>query len=207
MSSKCNLYELQLNITTEGISFQPPLTPPTINNGTEVQVGPAGIMQQFSVLMTGVAKVASSMTPLSKEIQFQFSVDNNTVVMTLQQDLNTTVSNAVMGVSESVQSLEQYSFLWNTDPNMYLHNFLHHTCLLGEYVHDNAPPSPATLTHFRQQLVQLTEWRVTTSDCIKELEKVGKSCKLKLNVTRTLLVTFKFKLTLHVLKFMSFLVM
>ena len=207
MSSKGNLYELQLNITTEGISFQPPLTPPTINNGTEVQVGPAGIMQQFSVLMTGVAKVASSMTPLSKEIQFQFSVDNNTVVMTLQQDLNTTVSNAVMGVSESVQSLEQYSFLWNTDPNMYLHNFLHHTCLLGEYVHDNAPPSPATLTHFRQQLVQLTEWRVTTSDCIKELEKVGKSCKLKLNVNPALLVTFKFKLTLHVLKFMSFLVM
>ena len=207
MSSKGNLYELQLNITTEGISFQPPLTPPTINNGTEVQVGPAGIMQQFSVLMTGVAKVASSMTPLSKEIQFQFSVDNNTVVMTLQQDLNTTVSNAVMGVSESVQSLEQYSFLWNTDPNMYLHNFLHHTCLLGEYVHDNAPPSPATLTHFRQQLVQLTEWRVTTSDCIKELEKVGKSCKLKLNVKPALLVTFKFKLTLHVLKFMSFLVM
>ena len=207
MSSKGNLYELQLNITTEGISFQPPLTPPTINNGTEVQVGPAGIMQQFSVLMTGVAKVASSMTPLSKEIQFQFSVDNNTVVMTLQQDLNTTVSNAVMGVSESVQSLEQYSFLWNTDPNMYLHNFLHHTCLLGEYVHDNAPPSPATLTHFRQQLVQLTEWRVTTSDCIKELEKVGKSCKLKLNVKPAILVTFKFKLTLHVLKFMSFLVM
>jgi hypothetical protein len=192
MSNKGNLYELQLNITTEGISFQPPLTPPTINNGTEVQVGPAGIMQQFSVLMTGVAKVASSMTPLSKEIQFQFSVDNNTVVMTLQQDLNTTVSNAVMGVSESVQSLEQYSFLWNTDPNMYLHNFLHHTCLLGEYVHDNAPPSPATLTHFRQQLVQLTEWKVTTSDCIKELEKVGKSCKLKLNVKPALLVTFKF---------------
>jgi hypothetical protein len=207
MSNKGNLYELQLNITTEGISFQPPLTPPTINNGTEVQVGPAGIMQQFSVLMTGVAKVASSMTPLSKEIQFQFSVDNNTVVMTLQQDLNTTVSNAVMGVSESVQSLEQYSFLWNTDPNMYLHNFLHHTCLLGEYVHDNAPPSPATLTHFRQQLVQLTEWKVTTSDCIKELEKVGKSCKLKLNVKPALLVTFKFTITLHFLKFMSFLVM
>ena len=183
MSHKGNLYELQLNITTEGVSFQPPL-----DSGTDTQ----GIMQQFALLMTGVSKVASSMVPLSKEIQFQRSVDSNTSVMTLQQDLNNTVSNAVAGVSSAAQSLEQYSFLWNTDPNVYLHNFLHHTCLLGEYVHDNAPQNPATLQHFKQQLVQLTEWKGTICQCIKDLEKVGKYCKLKLNVKPSIQVNIRF---------------
>ncbi len=138
--------------------------------------------------MTGVAKVASSMVPLSKEIHFQTSVDTNASVMNLQQDLNNTVSNAVENLPNAVQTLEQYSFLWNTDPNVYLHNFLHHTCLLGEYVHDNAPQNPATLQHFKQQLVQLTEWKVTIRQCIKDLEKVGKNCKLMLNVKPSVLV-------------------
>lgn len=199
MSNKGNLYELQLNITTEGISFQPPLTS-TASNGMDTPIGSAGIMQQFNILMAGVAKVSSSMVPLSKEMQFQFSVDNNTSVVTLQQELNTIVSNAVAGVSEAVLSLEQYSFLWNTDPNVYLHNFLHHTCLLGEYAHDNAPANPATLSHFRQQLQQLTEWKSTTSDCIKDLEKVGKSCKLKLNVKPALQV-IEFSIFLNLFKF------
>lgn len=179
MSHKGHLYELQLNITTEGISFQPPLDSPA-NGTTDVQL--MGIMQQFSLLITGVAKVASSMVPLSKDVQFQTSVDNNASIVTLQQDLNAAVASAVTGVSNSVQSLEQYAFLWITDPNVYLHNFLHHTCLLGEYVPDNAPPQPASLHHFKQQLVQLTEWKVTICQCIKELEKVGKICKLQLNV-------------------------
>lgn len=67
------------------------------------------------------------MTPLSGQINFQTSVEENPNVLALQQELNTALANAIAGVTDSVQSLEQYNFLWNTDPNTYLHNFLHYT--------------------------------------------------------------------------------
>ncbi len=86
-----------------------------------------GMLQQFSTLLSGILKVANSMTPLSGQINFQTSVEENANVIALQQELNTALANAIAGVTDSVQSLEQYNFLWNTDPNTFLHNFLHYT--------------------------------------------------------------------------------
>lgn len=188
MSNKGCLYELQLNITTEGMSFQPLLYPlESETNGTN-DTQSMGIIQQFLLLMNGVTKVSCSMTSLSGTIQFQSVVDSNPNIISLQQEMEVAVTNAVAGVSESVQTLEQYSFLWNTDPNVYLHNFLHYTCLLGEYLPDNAPANPASLHHFKQQLEQFKELKVIICQCIKDLEKVGKQFKLKLNVKPALQV-------------------
>ena len=189
ISNKGYLYELQLNIANEGVCFQPPLrntdTDTDITTGStdnQTTVVSQSMVQQFEVLVAGISRVASSMTSLSNQIQFQVSVDENPTVIALRQELNSTISNAVTGVTTSVTVLEQYSFIWNTDPNVYLHNFLLHACLLGEYAPDNAQPCPATLQHFKQQLNQLSEWSKTIKLSIKDLEKVGRSFKLKLNV-------------------------
>ncbi len=93
------------------------------NNGMDSP----GMLQQFSTLLFSVSKVASSMTSLSGEIKFQTSVEENVNVLALQQELNTALSTAVAGLADSVQSLEKYDFLWNTDPNTYLHDFLNFT--------------------------------------------------------------------------------
>ena len=184
ISSKGYLYELQLNIATEGVCFQPPLrnTENSSSSSTENPTPGISMVQQFEVLVAGIARVASSMTSLSNHLQFLVSVEENPQVLALRQQLNLTISNAVAGVTTSVAVLEQYSFIWSTDPNVYLHNFLVHACLLGEYAPDNAQPCPATLQHFKQQLNQLSEWSKTIKLSIKDLEKVGKSFKLKLNV-------------------------
>lgn len=85
------------------------------------------MVRQFGILLAGVTKVASSVTSLSGQTNFQKSVDENATVLALYHDLNAILSSAVTGVSNAIQTLEHYSFLWNTDPNTYLHNFLHHT--------------------------------------------------------------------------------
>ena len=74
------------------------------------------------------------MTSFSGEINFQTSVEENDNVLALQQELNSALSTAVAGVTDSVQSLEKYNFLWNTDPNTYLHNFLHYTWYITPYL-------------------------------------------------------------------------
>ncbi len=93
-----------------------------------------GMIQQFSTLLFGICKVASSMTSFSGEINFQTSVEENDNVLALQQELNSALSTAVAGVTDSVQSLEKYNFLWNTDPNTYLHNFLHYTWYITHFL-------------------------------------------------------------------------
>jgi len=67
------------------------------------------------------------MTSLSGEINFQKSVDEKTGVLELKQQLNATLSRAVFGVATSVKLLEEYSFFWNTDPNIFLEKFLNYT--------------------------------------------------------------------------------
>lgn len=178
LGNKGYFYELHLNITTEGISFSPPLE--TGNNAENPNN--SGMLQQFGVLINGVAKIASSMTPLSGKTNFQNSIDSNASIKSLQRELTSSITSAVSGISQSVHSLEQYAFVWNTDPNTYLHNFLHYTSLLGEYVAENQQQKPANLQDFKLQLVQLREWKTIIRNCIKETEKMGKTYKLKINV-------------------------
>ncbi len=85
------------------------------------------MLQQLSSLLSGISKVASTMTSLSGEINFQKSVDEKTGVLELKQQLNATLSRAVFGVATSVKLLEEYSFFWNTDPNTFLEKFLNYT--------------------------------------------------------------------------------
>ena len=182
--SRGYLYELQLNIGTDGISFQPPM------DGTGTDSPEVGMLQQFAVLLAGVTKIAGSMTSLCGQVQFQNSVDENGAVVALRQELSAALTSAVNCVTQSVLTLEQYNFLWNTDPNTYLHNFLHHACFLGEDVPDNAPLNPANLQHFKQQLIQLSEWKGTIRNSIKDLEKVCRNYKLRLN-TRSAVQSIK----------------
>jgi len=62
---------------------------------------------------------------------------------------------------------------------------------LGEELPDNPAPNPATLQQFKQQLIQLAEWKITIRNSIKDLEKVGKYYKLRLNIKPAVQVNIK----------------
>ena len=63
-------------------------------------------------------------------------------------------------------------------------NFLVHALIsfLGGHLPDYPIPKAPSLQDYRKQLIQLSELKYTIRNSIKNLEKVGKQFKLKLNI-------------------------
>lgn len=169
------IYELQVVISaTEGICFNPPL---------DCVEGNIGILQQFSNLMIGITKIASHVNSLSGTVQFQHEVDIDASIAAIQEEIISKMSSSVAEMTKSAQNLELYNFLWEVDSELFLESFIQHGCFLGERIPEpNAPPRPAVLKDYKDQLEQLNQLKKEAYNTIKDVEKVGKSFRLKLNV-------------------------
>lgn len=169
------IYELQIIISVEkGIDFNPPL---------DCAETSAGILQQFSSLMIGITKIASHINSLSGAVHFQNEVDSNESIAAIQEEIISKISTSVAGMSKSSQNLEQYCFLWETDPDIFLDSFIQYGSFLGEKIPEpNTPSKPAILKDYRDQLEELSQLKKNIYSTIRDLEKVGKTFKLKLNV-------------------------
>ena len=169
------IYELQIKISAEdGIRFNPSLDCEETN---------MGILQQFSSLMIGITKIASHINSLSGTVQFQNEVDANESITTIQEEIISRISNSVSGMTKAAQQLEQFSFLWETDHEIFLAAFIQFGYFLGDGTPGpNTPPNPAVLKDYKDQLEKLSQWKKDAYSTIKDLEKIGKSFKLKLSV-------------------------
>ena len=172
---KTFIYDLQLIISVEeGIRFNPPLDCPETN---------MGILQQFSSLVIGITRIASFMNSLSGAVQFQQEIDSNASITSMQEELISKISGSVIAMTKSVQNMDQYRFLWETDPDVFLYSFIQNGCFLGEKVPDyNNSANPALLKDYKDQLEKISQLKNNACSTIKDLEKGGKSLKLRLNV-------------------------
>ena len=168
--SRNALYNIQLTVSESGVQFIPSLE----NNS-------AGLVQQFDNLLKCLTKISSLITSFVGPCNFTDRVECNSMVLTAQQKLYSSMATAVHNVQRAVDFLQKFSFLWQTDKATFLKTFLESGCVLGSDLNESLPENPATFTDFREQIEQLERWKSLICDKLDKLHCCKKVCWVKLD--------------------------